>query len=283
MTSKLPSPSLGVTARPSAPKPWADVAAMRVGCFAMLLSPLAACGKLSTSSGAARSAKPTSTPAAVGSSDMTLALPPDDGEDAACELAPSQASAEPSRAAMTCTWKSDCADGGVVPLGANVDPATIKVTGQADAKEYAATYDRGSGELHFAQWACPAKSSTFVVQFQEVATESGKDAAAALAAFDLTLYAHPCGNSAPLQRTCPAGVPTVDVAGEVVTCASLGLELGDTCPAGLERCERSAAQACEGAPMTVIASAIYLFCRSEPFDDDTSCPESARAVKRDGG
>jgi hypothetical protein len=255
---------------------------MRVSFFAMLLTHSVACGKLSGDPGAAKSAAATSAHAPTDTGDKFSALPPADGEDAACEVAPSQAGVEPSRMAMTCTWKSDCADGGVVALGANVDPATIKVTGQADAKEYAATYTRASGELQFAQWACPAMSSTFVVQFQEVATEGGGDAAAAtLADFDLTLYAHPCGNSAPLQRTCAAGVPMVDVAGEVVTCASLGLELGDTCPAGLERCERSAAQACEGAPTTVIDSATYLFCLSEPFGDDTACPELARAVKRD--
>jgi hypothetical protein len=255
---------------------------MRISFFALLLTPLAACGKLAPDPGVAKSAPPASARPAADSGDVTSALSPGDGEDAACELAPGQASVEPSRTAMTCTWKSDCADGGVVPLGPKVAPASIKVTGQADAKEYAATYDAASGELHFAQWACPAKSSTFVVQFHEATAEDGDDAATATQAdLDLTLYAHPCGSSAPQQSTCPAGLKTVDVAAEVVTCASLGLELGDTCPAGLERCERAAAQACEGMPGTVITSASYLFCRSEPFDENTDCLESARAIKRD--
>jgi hypothetical protein len=213
---------------------------------------------------------------------MSSTLSPDDDEDAACELAPGQAKVEPSRTAMTCTWKSDCATGGVVLLGLNVAPASIKVTGQADAKEYAATYDAASGELRFAQWACPAKSSTFVVQFHEATAEDGGDAATVTQAdLELTLYAHPCGSSAPQQSICPAGLKTVDVAAEVVTCASLSLELGDTCPAGLEKCERAPAQACEGTPTTVITSASYLFCRSEPFDENTACLESTRAVKRD--
>lgn len=280
MMPKPPSQSLGAGARPSAPDPRAEVTAMRVCIFATLLTPLAACGKLATSSGTPRPATPMSTPRAVDSGDMSLTLPPGDGEDAACELAPSQSSGEPSRSAMTCTWKSDCSHGGVVPLGTNVDPATIKITGQADAREYAATYERASGELHFAQWACPARSSTFVVQFQEAATESGGDAVASIPGdLDLTLYAHPCVHAAPQQRSCPAGVPAVDVVGEVASCASLGLELGDTCPAGLEKCERIAAQACESSPATVISAASYLFCRSDPFDDDSACLEAAQTGK----
>jgi hypothetical protein len=343
---------------------------LHLGLF--MLVPAAACGKLSTDASSAKSATSTGTATSTSTGGKPSVLPAGDSADADCELAPSQTNVEPPRTAMTCTWKSDCTEGGVVQVGGSVDPASIKVTGQTDAKDYTGTYDATSGELRFAQWACPAKGSSFVVQFQQ--TDAGGDAelsnpyadckgmvlesypvqvriqctwkkaceetvhlplgsnepgsatvemsredsktpsrqvpvdasenavvltadlcpeVGAVVNFSytgkatqpddggLTLYAHPCGNGDPVGRSCPAGEDSIDVKGEVATCSSLDLGLGDPCTADLEKCEHIAAQACSGAPTTVIASPTYYFCRSESFPESTVCPESRRAVKRD--
>ena len=211
---------------------------------------LAACGKLFANS-SAPTAKPQPMPPTSSGSKLN---PASRAEDATCALAATPKTALSTRTVMTCNWKSSCLDGGWIRLGHNINVTTIKITSQSDGKIYEGSYDEGSGNLSFAPKSCPRRGSTFVLQFElvnpKISGESSQASGSAepiitLTAVTLdhadsveklTLYANPCIRHITTVTSCEAGAPLIDIDSEIPSCASLNLELGDSCPAGLEKC-----------------------------------------------
>lgn len=206
--------------------------------------------------------------------------PPPVEQHAACALATAQSPPLSTRKVMTCTWKSTCQEGGSIPLGYDISPASIKITGQFDGKSYPGTYIEQTGYLAFAPGTCPQRGSTFLLQFDVVVPTNNHDASDtstnSLTAIEflpaktsekLILYADPCSPQESRVTSCEAGAPLVELDSEIPRCSDLNLDLGDNCPAGFEKCERQPAQACDNLPAKIIIPAIYLYCRSEPFEE----------------
>lgn len=193
--------------------------------------------------------------------------------DAICETAPTHPRSYPTLILQTCKWQSNCTDHGVILLGSNIDPNTLRITNQADGKIYHGSYDALSGKLNFPPTDCPPNGATLVIRSTKLPSQhvvSTETSSSSPASIEMALYANPCSRSLQTEDMCPPGVAYIELKSAEPSCKSLELELGDPCPATLEKCELTAAQACADQPQIQIKSASYYYCRKEPFAD-TEC------------
>lgn len=209
--------------------------------------------------------------------------------EAICEIAPSHPRSNPTWTVKTCIWQSNCQDGGTIQLETNLVADTIRVISQSDGKIYNANYDLSSGSITFLTLDCPARGATLVVQYAKNFNQPAQSPDSVATNIKVTssnptpkspnefsLYANPCRANPLTNDLCPPGIAYLDLKSSVPSCQNLNLELGDTCPERLEKCEHSPAQACANRPNVTVRSAGYFYCRSEPFAEN-ECAQLSHA------
>lgn len=93
-------------------------------------------------------------------------------------------------------------------------------------------------------------------------------------------YAHPCGNSSPVEFQCEDEADVVWQDPSLELCSDREISVGDTCDDTSDECVLTRAYSCASMPEGPVAGEAFLSCRSSPFDDQ-ECPQSSRAVKRE--
>ena len=96
---------------------------------------------------------------------------------------------------------------------------------------------------------------------------------------DVRWYENPCGRGDPVERTCVDEADIVLTESTEALCAELGVAQGDPCDDAGALCvlEQGYTCASDGA---FAASPFFMICQDDP-GDDTMCPQSSRAVKKD--
>jgi hypothetical protein len=92
---------------------------------------------------------------------------------------------------------------------------------------------------------------------------------------------HPCGNGDPVQIACIDEEDTVWEEPSTDLCEDLDILDGDECATVDETCVRTQAFTCISTGEAQRSREELLTCRDEPYDEDSICPASSRAFKRD--